>query len=97
MGLKKVTTRGAPDGKIFVQPDIRTGLIEAGYRPDRTFSKVFEKERKIEKSHKAKKRGVESLTVSVKWKERHFCFAVVLYFMLQGFHMRSRSSTKYVR
>ena len=30
--------RGAPDRKISVRPDNRTGLIEAGYRPDRTLS-----------------------------------------------------------
>ena len=34
----KEDTRGAPDRKISVRPDNRTGLIEAGYRKDRTLS-----------------------------------------------------------
>ena len=32
--------RGAPDRKISVQPDNRTGLIEAGYRPGRTLASI---------------------------------------------------------
>ena len=36
--------RGAPDRKIFVRPDNRTGLMEAGYRPDRTLSSIVSNE-----------------------------------------------------
>ena len=39
-----VMSRGAPDRKIFVRPDNRTGLIEAGYRPDRTLSSIVSDE-----------------------------------------------------
>ena len=35
-----VENRGASDMKISVRPDNRTGLIEAGYRPDRTLSSI---------------------------------------------------------
>ena len=35
-----VIIRGAPDRKISVRPDNRTGLIEAGCRPDRTLSSI---------------------------------------------------------
>ena len=37
-------TRGAPDRKISVRPDNRTGLIEAGYRPDRILSSIVSDE-----------------------------------------------------
>ena len=37
-------TRGAPDRNISVRPDNRTGLIEAGYRPDRTLSSIVSDE-----------------------------------------------------
>ena len=33
--------RGAPGRTISVRPDNRTGLIEAGYRPDRTLSSIL--------------------------------------------------------
>ena len=36
-----VSIRGAPDRKISVRPDNRTGLIEAGYPPDRTLSSII--------------------------------------------------------
>ena len=36
--------RGAPDRKFSVRPDNRTGLIEAGFRPDRTLSSIVSDE-----------------------------------------------------
>ena len=36
-----VSIRGAPDRKISVRPDNRTGLIEGGYRPDRTLYSTY--------------------------------------------------------
>ena len=36
--------RGAPDRKISVRPDNRTGLIEARYRPDRALSSIVSDE-----------------------------------------------------
>ena len=43
--MNRITgTRGAPERKIFLRPDNRTGLIEAGYRPDRTLSSIVSDE-----------------------------------------------------
>ena len=44
VGIVTLNCRGAPDRKISVRPGNRTGLIEAGDRPNRTLSLIVSDE-----------------------------------------------------